>query len=83
MKNNKNKIRQQDRDNNYYSEYILWQIRLPMTSNPWPELPLAEWIDTFETLAYVDPGGRQNPARASRRSKIIGGTLLCMSHHAD
>ena len=21
-----------------------------MTSNPWPELPLAEWIDTFETL---------------------------------
>ena len=21
-----------------------------MTSNPWPELPLAEWKDTFETL---------------------------------
>ena len=31
-----------------------------MTSNPWPELPLAEWKDTFETSAHVDPDSRQN-----------------------
>ncbi|HMK58963.1 MAG TPA: DUF5996 family protein, partial [Nitrososphaeraceae archaeon] len=50
MKNNKNKISSRTGIIITIQNTSYRQIRLPMTSNPWPELPLAEWKDTFETL---------------------------------
>lgn len=42
-----------------------------MTSNPWPELPLAEWKDTFE-------GGRQDPAQAhAARKSLVERYFVC------
>ena len=44
------------------------------TTSVWPELPFAEWKDTYETLHMYT----QVVGKIRLRSKIIGGTLLYM-----
>ena len=52
------------------------------TTNLWPELPLAEWKDTYETLhMWTQIVGKIRLALT--HLEIIGGILPCMYHQGD